>query len=294
MKKYARPEPRAVQAFEMSARKALGQHFLKDKSVVDGMVGQANMWGGVEKRCVEIGPGQGVLTLALLENGWDVAAIEKDDRSVEGLKKSLVPQFQEKIQVVQSDVLKFNPVTIPEVTPKRLCIGNLPYYITSDIMLWFCANSTHYCAGIFMIQDEVADRITAEPGTKAYGRLTVRLQLFFNVSKLFTVLPSSFIPPPKINSAVIELVPTGFAFGSPEEDRFFSQFTAALFSARRKMLRKTVAPFFSAREAAEREKTEQGFWALASTFGVTEQTRPDVVSPAALLALHKYLWKEKL
>lgn len=274
--------------FDLRPNKNLGQHFLRDEGVLNAIVQAANqivLANKLPKTCIEIGPGEGVLTKKLLLDGWEVLALEKDARSVQGLRATLANQHPGALTVVETDVLKWDPASAPAVS---LCIGNIPYYITSDILLWFAKNSQKYAGGVFMVQKEVADRIPSPPGSKDYGRLSVRMQLMFSCRRLFVVPASAFMPPPKVDSAVIEMLPTGFRFGGESEDRIFDSFTATLFSARRKMLRRVLA---STLESLFREKPDKVelFWNEALKLGVFPETRPDAISPQAILALHELL-----
>lgn len=271
-------------AFDLKTKKSLGQHFLVDGNII-GKIASAALEVSPEKECIEIGPGAGAVTKALLERGIKVTAIEKDSRAIEGLSRTLASEFQNQFAVIETDVLKWTP----SFDGKLPCVGNLPYYITSDIFLWFNRHQDKFTSGIFMIQDEVADRLVAKTGTKAYGRLSVRIQLFYDVKKLFVVSPGCFKPPPKVYSAVVRLDPKGFAFASEEEDEFFSRLTAKLFSARRKMLRRVLAEDFKEKS---NNLDESALWQVMSEHGVMPETRPDAIAPSAILALHRFLWRQ--
>jgi 16S rRNA (adenine1518-N6/adenine1519-N6)-dimethyltransferase len=275
-------------AFDLNTQKSLGQHFLADTGVIADIeyAAASSLPVGSAKRCLEIGPGSGALTKQLLAKKWDVLALEKDERAVEGLASTLALEFPETFQVRHQDILKYSET--PDTRP--LCVGNLPYYITSDILFWFCERAEHFGAAVFMIQDEVADRLNAKPGTKAYGRLTVRMQLACDVEKLFTVPAKAFIPPPKVNSAVIRLTPKKFGFENAAHEKHFSAFTATLFSARRKMLRRALANELGLFEQRTGQSADL-FWQEAAKNNVRPETRPDAIAPEAIWALHSYFWK---
>lgn len=282
-------------AFELNTQKNLGQHFLADTRVIADIeyAAATSLPAGSAKRCLEIGPGSGALTKQLLAKKWDVLAIEKDERAVDGLVKTLGIEFPDSFRVVQSDILKFTEINSVESSENRpLCVGNLPYYITSDILFWFCEQAEHFGAAVFMIQDEVADRLNAKPGTKAYGRLTVRMQLACDVEKLFTVPAKAFVPPPKVNSAVIRLTPKKFGFENAAHEKHFSAFTATLFSARRKMLRRALANELALYEQRTGQNAE-AFWAEAAKHNVMPETRPDAIAPEAIWALQTFFWKAR-
>ncbi len=279
------------QAFHLHAKKSLGQNFLNDQNIIERIVTSINSLFSSDKNKYlhEIGPGSGSLTLPLLSKGIRILALEKDQRAVEGLNETIVKKNENKIKVIQTDILKWSPKNDDHLSQlnKCICVGNLPYYISSDILFWFCKFKEYYTHGIFMLQNEVADRLNAKPGTKDYGRLTVRIQLFFDVQKLFEVPSHCFVPKPKVDSAIVQLIPKVFSFQSLEEDNAFSRFTTVLFSARRKMLRRALAAQLGDFEKREQGKSES-FWKLAHSFGVTEESRPDTLSPQVILAFHKF------
>ena len=167
-----------------------------------------------------------------------------------------------------------------------LCFGNIPYYITSDILFWFCKNKKHYPQGLFMMQNEVAERLQAKSGTKDYSRLSVKMQLNFEIQKLFIVPAASFVPKPKVNSAIVNLVPKPFAFDSAEKEKSFETFCATLFSARRKMLRRVLNSFLQEKNEAERDI----FWNALKEFSVFEDTRPDAIPPESILKLYQVVF----
>lgn len=288
MRKKAKLTPTG--AFELGTVKSLGQHFLRDVKVVEKIIDEAEIqsrWLD-EKTCIEIGPGPGVLTKPLLEKGWKVTAIEKDSVAVKGLTEILQPKFPDALTVENEDILDWKP----NFPIKKLCIGNLPYYITSPILFWYCDNRDKFGPAIFMVQNEVADRLVAKHNSKAYGRLTVRIQLLCNVQKLFVVPPGAFSPPPKVNSAVVLLSPKEFSFGSEEEDKDFSAFTTTLFSARRKMLRRVLKETLEEFEVLL-PGSEELFWNAASQLKILPETRPDAIAPAGIFFLHQYFWNLK-
>ncbi len=290
-RKFGHREPRhEPRNFHLAPQKSLGQHFLRDEHVLlrivhetESLVSEASC-----RVCDEIGPGEGVLTRRFLEAGWSVHAVEKDPRSVEGLEGSLCKQYSETFSISRSDILKWDPPVRKELRGLPFCVGNLPYYITSDILLWFAARKDRYAAGLFMVQKEVAERIQARPGTKDYGRLSVRLQLCFECQMLFVVPSAAFSPPPKVDSAIIRLVPNGFSFLGPEDVRSFESLTATLFSARRKMLRRALASTLDSYFEDEIQK-EELFWKPLRQHNVFPETRPDAIAPEAILALHRLL-----
>lgn len=278
------------QAFYLQAKKSLGQNFLNSETIIERISQAVDILflNGQEKYVHEIGPGSGALTKKLLDKQITILAIEKDQRAVAGLSNTLAVEYPGKIQLINADILSWNPIKnqISGLKNLPICVGNIPYYITSDILMWFCKHKTLYQQGIFMVQKEVADRLNAKPGTKDYGRLTVKVQLFFQVEKLFDVPADFFVPKPKVDSAIIKLTPNTFVF-SEEEDLLFGRFTTVLFSARRKMLRRALAAQLQDLERKSPEKIAE-FWKLAESHKVTEETRPDTLSPTAILAFFRF------
>jgi 16S rRNA (adenine1518-N6/adenine1519-N6)-dimethyltransferase len=191
----------------MNARpkKSFGQHFLHEKRYIERIVNA--IAPRPDDRVVEIGPGEGALTLPLLAAAGRLTAIELDT--------DLIPDLQTRaasvgpLEIIHADVLKVDFTALAQrlAVPRLRVAGNLPYYISSPI-LFHCVEHASAIADMhFMLQKEVVDRMAADPGSKVYGRLSVMLQLACRVEPLFTVPPGAFRPPPKVDSAVVRLVP---------------------------------------------------------------------------------------
>jgi 16S rRNA (adenine1518-N6/adenine1519-N6)-dimethyltransferase len=194
----------------------LGQHFLNDSSAALRIV---HALGDISQSTVfEIGPGGGALTSLLVRRARRVIAIETDRVLSAQLRMnlSLVPN----IEVIEGDILAVDFDTIfgprpgstrpgMEQAPERVrVVGNLPYFITSDILLRLFEYRRYFELIVLMVQKEVADRMAAGPGSKEYGLLSATAQLYADVEELFTVPPGAFVPPPKVHSAVVRLSPT--------------------------------------------------------------------------------------
>ena len=191
----------------------LGQHFLRDTSAVTRIV---EALGDISQSTVlEIGPGPGTLTGLLAKRAGRLIAIEVD--RVMAAQLSMAYALVPNVEVIQADVLAVNFNTLfaprpgtmrPGITralDKVRVVGNLPYYITSDILLHLFAFEQHFDRVVIMVQREVADRLVAEPGHSEYGLLSATAQLYAHVEKLFELAPEAFSPPPKVHSAVIRL-----------------------------------------------------------------------------------------
>lgn len=286
-------ERKNSQAFYLEAKKSLGQNFLMDLKVIENIVNHIDSLFPInaKKLVYEIGPGSGAITKPMLEKEIRVVALEKDKRSIDGLKQTLQLEYKDNLTLIETDILKFEPASLGQAakTDRPVCFGNIPYYITSDILLWFTKNKPYYSHGLFMVQDEVAQRLQAKEGTKDYSRLSVKMQLNFMVERLFVVPNTAFIPKPKVNSAIIKLTPKEFQFPSLEMEKAFESFCAVLFSARRKMLRRVLHAHLQNFD----EKQLQVFWEKCGEFNVFEDTRPDAIAPQSILNLYNTLQSAK-
>ena len=213
-------------------KKSLGQHFLKDKNVVRKI---ANLAEIEENEAVwEVGPGKGILTEQLLLQKCNLTCFEID----ESLFPILFEKFGKSINLVNKDILKINWKEY--LNDKQIkIVANLPYQITSPFLFRVTEHADNFSRVVVMIQKEVAERINAGIGTKDYGRLSLKMQFYFNVEYGFTVKPHLFFPPPKVDSAVIILTPRK---DKPvlEDERFFWRVVEVAFQNRRKMLRRNL------------------------------------------------------
>lgn len=222
----------------------LGQHFLKDTSAAARIV---EALGDVSHSTVlEIGPGGGALTSMLVKRSRRVIAVETDRVLAAQLRMnfSLIPN----IEVIEGDILAidldtlFGPrpgTTRPGIapTPERVrVVGNLPYYITSDILLRLFAYRKYFEVIVIMVQKEVGDRLNAQPGSRDYGLLSATTQLYSNVEQLFAVPPDAFTPPPKVFSSVVRLTPSPKLEELGVDENEFIRFLKLSFGHKRKTL----------------------------------------------------------
>jgi 16S rRNA (adenine1518-N6/adenine1519-N6)-dimethyltransferase len=181
----------------MAGKPKLGQNFLRDSQAIARIV--AALGDLRERTVVEIGPGRGAITELLAARAGRLIAVELDELLAEDLER----RFAEKLTVRRQDVLQFDFTSAAkEAGGKLLVVGNLPYYITSPILLHLAAHAGAIERAVVMTQREVADRVTAEPGSREYGLLTVTMQLYGKTQPLFTLPPEAFNPPPEVYSTV--------------------------------------------------------------------------------------------
>ncbi len=235
----------------------LGQHFLDDPKILERIVDALE-----PKRSdvvLEIGPGKGSLTRALLARGVKVIAIERDRELAAAL------DARENLTVITDDALALDW----HQYDANKVIGNIPYYITSPLIDKALTPPLPERV-VFLVQAEVADRIVAKPGGKTYGALSVGVQAIARVEKLFTVAPGAFRPPPTVRSALIRLKPLAEPLVKSEEVEAFRTFVTACFSKRRKQLKNAV-PKISERQLRELD--------------LDPTTRPERLPPTAFVRL---------
>jgi 16S rRNA (adenine1518-N6/adenine1519-N6)-dimethyltransferase len=219
----------------LDARKALGQHFLLDLNLTRRIARAA---GGLGRgTTIEIGPGPGGLTRALLELGArHVIAIERDQRCVAALDE-LVAAYPGRLDIIAGDALETDAAVLGN--PPRRIVANLPYNIATALLLRWLANIAAFESLTLMFQREVADRLVARPRSKDYGRLTVITSWLCDVEVLFNVAREAFVPPPKVVSTVVRLTRRASQRGEAERP-MLETVTAAAFGQRRKMLRASL------------------------------------------------------
>jgi 16S rRNA (adenine1518-N6/adenine1519-N6)-dimethyltransferase len=221
--------------FKDPPKKQLGQHFLTDRGIIDRIVMAVNPQPG--DLLVEIGPGQGAITFPLLRAHGALTAIEFDRDLIEPLQHA-AREFGE-LTILPGDVLDVDFTALAGGGKIRL-VGNLPYNLSSPILFHALDHAAAIRDMHFMLQKEVVDRMAAAPGSKVYGRLSVMLQAYCAVTPLFKVPPGAFRPPPKVDSAVVRLVPRDPAQVGIRDPRRFAAVVRAAFGQRRKTLRNAL------------------------------------------------------
>ena len=216
----------------MPAKPRFGQNFLNDTQAIERIADSLGSLAG--RTVVEIGAGAGAITHALVARAEHVLAVELDPGLAAHLRTEFPP---ERLTVQQQDVLSLDFAAASAAAGQPLLVfGNLPYYITSQILLKLAASRAALDRAALMVQREVADRITAQPGSRDYGLLSVTVQMYGPVEKLFVLPPSAFTPPPDVHSAVFRwrLAPRFAELGVDEAS--FAPFIRKAFAQKRKTL----------------------------------------------------------
>lgn len=220
-----------LQRFGIHMSKRLGQNFLIDAGIVQGIVDAANVQEN--DRILEIGPGIGTLTQALAETGADVTCVELDKRLPEVLAHTL--EAYDNVRVIQGDILKVN---IPEIMGDKpfKVVANLPYYITTPIIMALLEKHLPITDIVVMVQKEVAERMAAAPGGKTYGALSVAVQYYTEPEIALYVPPASFMPPPEVDSVVVDCKVRTLPAVDLIDEKLFFRVVKAAFGQRRKTL----------------------------------------------------------
>jgi 16S rRNA (adenine1518-N6/adenine1519-N6)-dimethyltransferase len=257
----------------MPAKPKLGQNFLDDTQAVERIVAALGNLTG--RTVVEIGPGGGAITGTLAARAEDVIAVELDHDLAAQLRAQFPPSGGARVTVIEQDVLNFN-FTEAATGERLMVVGNLPYYLTSPILLKLAASHAALSVAVLMVQREVADRIVASPGSRDYGLLSVTVQMYGPAERLFTLPPDAFSPPPNVHSTVFRwrFAPRFAELGVDETG--FLGFVRQAFAQKRKTLANNLraAGFAPAAVAA----------ALARA-GVDPQARAEALSIEMFAAL---------
>jgi 16S rRNA (adenine1518-N6/adenine1519-N6)-dimethyltransferase len=264
-----------IRRHDLSAKKSLGQNFLLDLNLTGRIARAAGPLADVI--VIEIGPGPGGLTRALLTEGASrVIAVERDQRAIAALEE-IAAHYPGRLTIVAGDALEFDPKPDVAGRPARI-VANLPYNIATALLAsWLTTEPwpPWYDRLVLMFQREVAERIVAPAGSKTYGRLSVLAGWRTQAKILFDVHPSNFVPPPKVTSSVVELIPRARPLAC--DRRLLERLTEAAFGQRRKMLRQSLKslgadplPLLAAAGIEPTARAEQipveGFVALARAF----------------------------
>lgn len=248
------------------ARKRFGQHFLTDTSLVERMVRAIAPTD--DQVVVEIGPGQGALTLPLLDQIKHLHVVELDRDLIEQLEHRIASQ---RITIHGADALKFDFSSLVKDGQRIRVVGNLPYNISTPLMFHLLEQVDVIEDMHFMLQKEVVDRLVAAPGTSDWGRLSVMIQYYCHNDYLFFVPPTAFSPPPKVDSAVVRLTPHKTLPHPAEDISVLRKVVAQAFTQRRKVITNGLKSFLTSEQI------------IAA--GVDPGLRPDSIGLAGYVAL---------
>lgn len=223
-----------IKAHDFSFKKRFGQNFLIDSHVLDKIIRGAEI--GKEDAVLEIGPGIGTLTQALCEAAGEVTAVEIDRDLIPILEKTLAAY--DNVRIINEDILKLDLSAISEKPLK--VVANLPYYITTPIIMGLFESGAPLLSITVMVQKEVADRMQATPGGKDYGALSLAVQYYAEAEIIANVPPNCFIPRPGVGSAVIRLTKHTAPPVQPKDEKFMFRLIRAAFAQRRKTLVNTL------------------------------------------------------
>ena len=254
-------------------RKRFGQHFLHDQGILRRIVELISPQRG--QRIVEIGPGEGALTLPLLRAAGRMTAIELDRDLIEPLREKA--RGIGELDIISADVLTVDFTALAAGSSLRI-VGNLPYNISTPI-LFHCLDHAAVIDDMhFMLQKEVVDRMAAPPGSKTYGRLSVMLQLRCHVDALLHVPPTAFRPPPKVDSAIVRLVPLPAEELPDVDGKLLGNIVRAAFGQRRKTMSNSVSEFATAANLVDA--------------GIDPRARAEQLAPRAFVNLAKIVTRQ--
>ncbi|EGZ44625.1 16S rRNA (adenine(1518)-N(6)/adenine(1519)-N(6))-dimethyltransferase RsmA [Neisseria wadsworthii] len=257
---------------EHKARKRFGQNFLQDTRIINDIVNAVRPQH--DDTVIEIGPGLAAITEPLAKKLGRLHVIEIDRDIIKRLKT--LP-FADKLIIHEGDVLQFDFNSVPS---RKKIVGNLPYNISTPLLFRLSEVADDVEDMHFMLQKEVVERMVAEPKTNDYGRLGVMLQYFFDMEMLIEVPPESFDPAPKVDSAVVRMIPQKGRIGIANDFKHFSMLVKAAFAQRRKTIRNNLKEIASDEDLAE--------------VGINPQDRAEHIAPELYVKLSNYLTEKSL
>lgn len=272
--------------FGINTKKSLGQNFLTDINILKNIVAAGDVKD--TDNVVEIGPGIGALTEQLARAAKQVVAFEIDDRLIPVLDHTMAPY--DNVTIVHNDILKVDlekefAKQFADTTAPLKLVANLPYYITTPILMQVLQSGIHFDNIVVMMQKEVADRLSAEPGTKDYGSLTLVVQYRMNAKLAFTVSRTAFVPNPNVDSAIISLTPREPLAVQPRDEKQLFELFKIGFVMRRKTLWNNLTTAFGKGEAMQAKLT-----AALEAIDLDPRTRAEKLSLERFIELHNALY----
>ncbi|MCS9989264.1 16S rRNA (adenine(1518)-N(6)/adenine(1519)-N(6))-dimethyltransferase RsmA [Weissella confusa] len=272
--------------FGINTKKSLGQNFLTDINILKNIVAAGDVKD--TDNVVEIGPGIGALTEQLARAAKQVVAFEIDDRLIPVLDHTMAPY--DNVTIVHNDILKVDlekefAKQFADTTAPLKLVANLPYYITTPILMQVLQSGIHFDNIVVMMQKEVADRLSAEPGTKDYGSLTLAVQYRMNAKLAFTVSRTAFVPNPNVDSAIISLTRREPLAVQPRDEKQLFELFKIGFVMRRKTLWNNLTTAFGKGEAMQAKLT-----AALEAIDLDPRTRAEKLSLERFIELHNALY----
>lgn len=278
-----------METYGLTFKKSLGQNFLTDLNILKKIVAAAEV--GEEDDVIEIGPGIGALTEQLAKSAHQVMALEIDSRLIPVLSETLSPY--DNVKIVEQDVLKAD---LKELIAQNFdgrhkikLVANLPYYITTPIVMHLLEVDVDFETIVVMMQKEVADRLAAQPGTKDYGSLSVAVQYEMDAKIAFIVPKTVFMPQPKVDSAIIALNRKDEKPDVPVDEPFFKKMVKGIFLHRRKSLWNNLQVLYG-KDPSTREKLEHAL----KNAEIEKSVRAERLSISQMVRLADNLFAEKL
>lgn len=278
-----------METYGLTFKKSLGQNFLTDINILKNIVSAAQV--GPEDDVIEIGPGIGALTEQLAKKAHQVLALEIDDRLLPVLAETLAPYSN--IKVVHQDILKAN---LTELIAQNFdgkhrlkIVANLPYYITTPIIMHLLESGIDFAQIVVMMQKEVADRLSAAPGSKDYGSLSIAVQYQMDVKTAFIVPKTVFMPQPKVDSAIVVLSKPSEIKYQVADYQHFNRLIKGCFAHRRKSLWNNLQALYG--KAPEQKEKMQ---AVLAQVGIKPSQRAEKLSIAEFILLSEQLKSNKI
>lgn len=278
-----------METYGLTFKKSLGQNFLTDLNILKKIVAAAEV--GEEDDVIEIGPGIGALTEQLAKSAHQVMALEIDSRLIPVLSETLSPY--DNVKIVEQDVLKAD---LKELIAQNFdgrhkikLVANLPYYITTPIVMHLLEVDVDFETIVVMMQKEVADRLAAQPGTKDYGSLSVAVQYEMDAKIAFIVPKTVFMPQPKVDSAIIALNRKDEKPDVPVDEPFFKKMVKEIFLHRRKSLWNNLQGLYG-KDPSTKEKLEHAL----KNAEIEKSVRAERLSISQMVRLADNLFAEKL
>jgi len=266
-----------LKAWELRPKKRLGQSFLSDPSTAKSIAARARL--SPQDVVLEIGAGLGALTIPLAQTVKKIYAVEKDHQLIDLLKTELLIHNISNCEIIAGDILQIDLCRFTASADRKITvIGNLPYNISSQILVRLIQSRHDFNRAIFMFQKELAQRIAARPGGKEYGRITAMLRYCAEIRTLLNIKANAFYPQPKVDSAVIEIKFTPTTGYDPHDEAMLFAVIRAAFGNRRKTLKNALA-------ASELPVDSQTALQALSSAGINHSRRAETLEPGEFVSL---------